>query len=69
MPEDEVMKMAKGKKEPMEIKRCVEFFQMVHSAEMKKGRRYKNDYDRDCDLTFWAVQFNEIVCKNSQGLS
>ena len=31
--------MAKGKKEPMEIKRCVEFFQMVHSAEMKKGRR------------------------------
>ncbi len=26
-------------------------------------------FDRDCDLTFWAVQFNEIVCKNSQGLS
>lgn len=39
MPEDEVLKMAKGKKEPMEIKRCVEFFQMVHSAEMKKGKR------------------------------
>lgn len=36
--EDEVLKMAKGKKEPMAIKRCVEFFQMVHSAEMKKGR-------------------------------
>jgi len=39
VPEDEVLKMAKGKKKPMEIKRCVEFFQMVHSAEMKKGRR------------------------------
>ena len=38
VPEDEVLKMAKGKKEPMEIRRCVEFFQMVHSAEMKKGR-------------------------------
>lgn len=38
MPEDEVLKMAEGKKEPMEIKRCVEFFQMVHS-ERKKGRR------------------------------
>lgn len=38
MPEDEVLKMAKGKKEPMEIKRCVEFFQMVQS-ERKKGRR------------------------------
>ena len=38
VPEDEVMKMAKGKKEPMEIRWCVEFFQMVHSAEMKKGR-------------------------------
>ena len=38
VPEDEVMKMAKGKKEPMEIRRCVEFFQMVHSAEMKKDR-------------------------------
>ena len=36
VPEDEVLKMAKGKKEPMEIKRCVEFFQMVHSAEKKK---------------------------------
>lgn len=39
VPEDEVLKMAKGKKEPMEIKRCVEFFQMVNSAEKKKGRR------------------------------
>ncbi|MCI8919610.1 MAG: hypothetical protein HFG35_14050 [Eubacterium sp.] len=39
VPEDEVLKMAKGKKEPMEIKRCVEFFQMVQSAETKKGRR------------------------------
>lgn len=34
VPEDEVLKMAKGKKEPMEIKRCVEFFQMVQ----KKGK-------------------------------
>lgn len=39
VPEDEVLKMAKGKKEPMEIKRCVEFFQMVHSAEKKKSKR------------------------------
>lgn len=39
VPENEVLKIAKGKKEPMEIKRCVEFFQMVHSAEMTKGRR------------------------------
>ena len=38
VPENEVLEMAKGKKEPMEIKRCVDFFQMVHSAEMKKGR-------------------------------
>lgn len=38
VPENEVLKMAKVKKEPMEIRRCVEFFQMVHSAEMKKGR-------------------------------
>ena len=38
VPEDEVLKMAKGKKEPMEIKRCVEFFQMVHLG-MKKGKR------------------------------
>lgn len=38
VPEDEVLKMAKGRKEPMEIRRCVEFFQMLHSAEMKKGR-------------------------------
>lgn len=39
VPEDEVLKMAKGKKEPMEIKRCVEFYQMVQSAETKKGKR------------------------------
>lgn len=38
VPGDEVLKMAKGKKEPMEIKRCVEFFQMVQSVESKKGR-------------------------------
>lgn len=38
VPGDEVLKMAKGKKEPMEIKRCVEFFQMVYSAEKKNGR-------------------------------
>ena len=37
VPEDEVLKMAKGKKEPMEIKRCVEFFQMVNLEE--KGKR------------------------------
>lgn len=35
MPEDEVLKMAKGRKEPMEIKRCVEFFQMVQRREGK----------------------------------
>lgn len=35
VPEDEVLKMAKGKKEPMEIKRCVEFFQMVNSRKEK----------------------------------
>lgn len=39
VPEDEVLKMAKGKKEPMEIKRCVEFFQMVQQARGKKGKR------------------------------
>ncbi len=38
VPENEVLKMAKRKKEPMEIKRCVEFFQMVYSAEKKNGR-------------------------------
>jgi len=37
VPENEVLKMAKGKKEPMEIKRCVEFFQMVNLEE--KGKR------------------------------
>lgn len=36
VPEDEVLKMAKGKKEPMEIKRCVEFFQMVQQSKRKK---------------------------------
>ena len=35
VPEDEVLKMAKGKKEPMEIKRCVEFFQMVQQGKEK----------------------------------
>lgn len=39
VPENEVLKMAKRKKEPMEIKRCVEFFQMVTSAKIKKGKR------------------------------
>ena len=38
VPEDEVMKMAKGKKEPMEIKRCVEFFQMLNLKEKRKIR-------------------------------
>jgi len=36
VPEDEVLKMAKGRKEPMEIKRCVEFFQMVQQEDTKK---------------------------------
>lgn len=36
VPEDEVLKMAKGKKEPMEIKRCVEFFRMVQQEDAKK---------------------------------
>lgn len=35
VPENEVLKMAKGKKEPMEIKRCVEFFQMVQQGKGK----------------------------------
>lgn len=35
VPEDEVLKMAKGRKEPMEIKRCVEFLQMV---QQEKGK-------------------------------
>lgn len=35
VPEDEVLKMAKGKKEPMEIRRCVEFFQMVQQGKGK----------------------------------
>lgn len=39
VPEDEVLKMAKGKKEPMEIKRCVEFFQMVNLERTKGGKR------------------------------
>lgn len=29
------MKMAKGKKEPMEVRRCVEFFQMVQQGKGK----------------------------------
>lgn len=37
VPEDEVLKMAKEKKEPMEIKRCVEFFQMVYSEKCLSG--------------------------------
>lgn len=41
VPEDEVLKMAKGKKEPMEIKRCVEFFRMVYS---KKGLSNSSNY-------------------------
>jgi hypothetical protein len=40
---DEVLKMAKGKKEPMEIKRCVEFFQMLQHEEGKEnGYFHKN---------------------------
>lgn len=35
VPEDELLKMAKGKKEPMEIKRCVEFFQMLCSCKKR----------------------------------
>lgn len=35
VPENEVLKMAKGKKEPMEMKRCVEFFQMVQQRRGK----------------------------------
>lgn len=40
VPENEVLKMAKGKKEPMEIKRCVEFFQMVTLAEKRKRKMF-----------------------------
>ena len=36
VPENEVLKMAKEKKEPMEIKRCVEFFRMV---QQRRGKR------------------------------
>ena len=36
VPENEVLKMAKGKKEPMEIKRCVEFYEMVNEGKRKK---------------------------------
>ena len=35
VPENEVLKMAKGKKEPMEIKRCAEFFQMLCSCRKR----------------------------------
>lgn len=43
IPGAEILKLAKGGKQPMEIKRCVEFYQLVHS---KKGagirkRRWK----------------------------
>lgn len=38
VPENEVLKMAKGKKEPMEIRRCVEFFQMLDLKEKRKIR-------------------------------
>lgn len=37
VPENEVLKMAKGKKEPMEIRRCVKFFQMVRQTRGKGG--------------------------------
>lgn len=40
VPEDEVLKMAKGKKEPMEIKRCVEFYEMVQREEIKKAKHF-----------------------------
>lgn len=36
-------------------------------VDVRLEESYKNDYGLDCDLTFWAVQFNEIVCENSQG--
>lgn len=39
VPEDEVMKMAKGKKEPMEIRRCVEFFKMMYLECDNKRKR------------------------------
>ena len=35
-PEDELLKMAKGKKAPMDIKRCVVFYQMVQQRIGKK---------------------------------
>ena len=37
-------------------------------VDVRLEESYKNDYGLDCDLTFWAVQFNEIVRENSQGL-
>ena len=33
VPEDEVLKMAKARKEPIEIKRCVEYFEMLYSKK------------------------------------
>ena len=36
-------------------------------VDAKLEESYKNDYGLDCDLTFWAVQFNEKVRENSQG--
>lgn len=38
VPEDEVLKMAKGKKEPMEIKRCVEFYHLVYQMDTRHER-------------------------------
>jgi hypothetical protein len=46
VPADEVLKMAKGKKEPMEIKRCVEFFQMLQPEEGKVCRHSKKIWER-----------------------
>lgn len=40
VPEDEVLKMAKGKKEPMEIKRCVEYFEMLYSKKSLSNKLY-----------------------------
>ena len=37
-------------------------------VDVRLEKSYKNDYGLDCDLTFWAVQFNKIVRENSQEL-
>lgn len=44
MPEEDVLEMARNRKDVMEIRRCVEFFEMTHHAkeeaqEKKKSRR------------------------------